>query len=85
MILVIWSEIPENIKLFLIPSTEENLRVAAQAHGHYLGTGMKEPAKELWGILSKETPIYDEAGFTLPAGITPTEQYSLVVVSGIFL
>jgi hypothetical protein len=85
MILVIWSEIPENIKLFLLPSTEENHRIAAQAHGHYLGSGAQEPAKELWEILSKETPIYDEGDFTLPAGITPTEQYFLVVVSGVFL
>lgn len=85
MILVIWQEIPENIKLFLLPHTEENFRVANAAHGNYIGTANQESALALQTLLSKEVPIYDEGNFIPAVGITPTTQYSLVVVSGLFL
>lgn len=85
MILVIWLNVPESIKLYALPDTEKNRRIAAAAHGHYIGSGDQEPAIELAALLTSETPFFDEEVAVFPSGITPTQTYTLVVVSGAFL
>lgn len=85
MILVIWQNIPESIKLYALPDTEKNRSVAAAAHGHYIGTSNEAPAVALCDLLASEVPFFDEEVAVLPGGITPMQPYTLIVVSGMFL
>lgn len=85
MILVIWQNIPETIKLYALPDTEKNRSTAAAAHGHYIGTNNEAPAVALCDLLASEVPFFDEEVAVLPGGITPMQPYTLIVVSGMFL
>jgi len=85
MILVIWQNIPESIKLYALPDTEKNRTVVSAAHGHYIGTSNEAPAVALCDLLASEVPFFDEEVAVLPGGLTPMQRYTLIAVSGIFL
>lgn len=85
MILAIWQDIPESVKLYALPDTEKTRSVASAAHGHYIGTSNEAPAIALSELLASEVPFFDEEVAVLPGGITPLQPYTLIVVSGMFL